>query len=185
MAVGPVREPGCTRPCCRRRFKSSLSPPSRHRRSRGLGIINSKNPPSRQYVGAEISALRQTWIVDNYPYRQRRPRSGSVAFARHVDRRQDARADVPRTVPGVRAHGKRRPELSLRPGSVEPGYLICALADARCKAALRGRAIAYGDLSCRQPVDSPRGPGSRIFATPGLNPGALVRDTQVSCPGRV
>src|SRR5262249_15713430 len=45
--------------------------------------------------------------------------------ARHVDRRQDARADVPRTVPGPRAHGEGRAGLSLRPGSVEPGCLTC------------------------------------------------------------
>src|SRR5262249_28314224 len=61
--------------------------------------------------------------------------------ARHVDRRQDARADVPRTVPGARAHGKGRPELSLRPGSVEPGCLTCAVLHARCKAALGGRLL--------------------------------------------
>src|SRR5262245_66002686 len=44
MAAGAVREPGWTRPCCRKRFKSSLSPSSRHTRSRGLGIISSKRP---------------------------------------------------------------------------------------------------------------------------------------------
>src|SRR5215831_7849082 len=58
---------------------------------------------------------------------------------RHVDHRQDARTDVPRTVPGARAYGEGGPELSVRPGSLEPGCLTCAKPHPRMQGRPLGR----------------------------------------------
>ena len=74
-------------------------------------------------------------------------RSDAAKSPGHVDRRQDARADVPRTVPGTRAHGDGRPELSLRTGSLEPGCLTCAEPHPRCKAAF-GAASRFPMARC-------------------------------------
>jgi hypothetical protein len=62
MAAGPVREPGWTRPCLRKRFKSSLSPSSRHTRSHGLGIISSKRDTEQVINTSEKWARRSLYF---------------------------------------------------------------------------------------------------------------------------
>jgi hypothetical protein len=54
--TGSVREPAWTRPCRRKRFKSSLSPSSRHTRSRGLGIKASERVRCRSRIGNALRA---------------------------------------------------------------------------------------------------------------------------------
>src|SRR5947207_14421326 len=56
--------------------------------------------------------------------------------------------------PGAWAHGEGRPELSVRPGSLEPGCLTCAKPHPKCKAALRGAAEERDEFAACHSITS-------------------------------
>src|SRR5262249_16908605 len=81
--------------------------------------------------------------------------SDAAKSPRHVDRRQDARTDVSRTVPGPRAYGEGRPELSVPPGSLEPGCLTCAEPHPRMQGRPLGRPSQWPPPSRFVPITLP------------------------------